>query len=251
MEKIALGIFAHPDDAEFLCTGTLSLLKKAGWSIHIASLAKGDKGSNKLSRLEISKTRKSEGEKSAALLGGTFHCLELDDIYILYDRESINITTSLLRQIKPGIVFTASPKDYMIDHENTSLIVQTACFSTGIRNLEIEEEPYEPIPYLYYCDPMEGKDVFGKLVKPSIHVDISSEMGIKEKMLTCHASQRNWLLEHHKIDEYTNFMKRMAEIRGREVSTLYAEGFRQHLGHVYPQENVILKELGGFVYTEE
>lgn len=46
MRKIALGIFAHPDDAEFMCTGTLSLLKNAGWSIHIASMAQGDKGTN-------------------------------------------------------------------------------------------------------------------------------------------------------------------------------------------------------------
>lgn len=251
MEKIALGIFAHPDDAEFLCTGTLSLLKKAGWSVHIASLAKGDKGSNKLSRSEISRTRKSEAEKSAGLLDGKYHCLEFEDIYILYDRESINRTTALLRQIRPSVVFTASPNDYMIDHENTSLIVQTACFSTGIKNLEIEEEPFEPIPYLYYCDPMEGKDVFGKHVKSSIYVDISTEMGIKETMLSCHASQRNWLLEHHKIDEYTLFMKRMAQIRGAEVGTLYAEGFRQHLGHGYPQENLIMRELCGFVYTEQ
>ena len=44
MKKIALGVFAHPDDAEFLCTGTLSLLRKAGWDIHIATLAPGDKG---------------------------------------------------------------------------------------------------------------------------------------------------------------------------------------------------------------
>ena len=30
MGKTVLGIFAHPDDAEFICAGTLSLLKKAG-----------------------------------------------------------------------------------------------------------------------------------------------------------------------------------------------------------------------------
>jgi LmbE family N-acetylglucosaminyl deacetylase len=29
MKRVALGIFAHPDDAEFMCAGTLSLLQKA------------------------------------------------------------------------------------------------------------------------------------------------------------------------------------------------------------------------------
>ena len=31
MEKTVIGIFAHPDDAEMVCAGTLSLFKKAGW----------------------------------------------------------------------------------------------------------------------------------------------------------------------------------------------------------------------------
>ncbi len=44
MNKVALAIFAHPDDAESMCAGTLSLLKRAGWTIHIATITKGDKG---------------------------------------------------------------------------------------------------------------------------------------------------------------------------------------------------------------
>ena len=42
MNKVALGIFAHPDDAEFMCAGTLSLLNRAGWTIHIAAITKND-----------------------------------------------------------------------------------------------------------------------------------------------------------------------------------------------------------------
>jgi LmbE family N-acetylglucosaminyl deacetylase len=251
MRKIALGIFAHPDDAEFMCTGTLSLLKKAGWSIHIASMTAGDKGTNELSREEISRIRKAEALKSAELLEGHYHCLEFDDVYILYNRETINKTTKLIREIHPGIVFTSSPNDYMLDHEITSLIVQTACFSTGIKNLEISEEPFEPIPYLYYCDPMEGKDKFGNLIHPTVYVDIKDELGVKEKMLASHASQRNWLLNHHKVDEYVLFMKRMAEMRGKEVDIEYAEGFRQHLGHGYPSENKLYEILGHLVKSSQ
>jgi LmbE family N-acetylglucosaminyl deacetylase len=247
MRKIALGIFAHPDDAEFMCTGTLSLLKNAGWSIHIASMAQGDKGTNEFSRKEISAIRKSEASKSAELIGGHYYCLEFEDLYIFYDRETINMTTRLIREIHPDIVFTASPNDYMIDHEITSQIVQTACFSSGIKNLEINEEAFEPVPYLYYCDPMEGKDKFGNLIKPSIYIDIKSEMHIKERMLACHASQRNWLLEHHKIDEYILCMKRYAEMRGKEINVRYAEGFRQHLGHGFPYDNKLIEILGDLV----
>lgn len=247
MTRVALGIFVHPDDAEFMCTGTLSLLKKAGWSIHIATITPGDKGTNKFSRKEVSCIRKAEASKSAELIEGFYHCLDFEDIYIFYDRDTINRTTSLIREIHPGIVFTASPNDYMIDHEITSQIVQTACFSTGIINMEINEEPFEPIPYLYYCDPMEGKDKFGNVIQPSIYVDVTSEMNIKERMLSCHESQRNWLLEHHNVDEYILMMRRFTEMRGKEINTKFAEGFRQHLGHAYPHDNKLKEILGDLV----
>jgi LmbE family N-acetylglucosaminyl deacetylase len=251
MKKIALGIFAHPDDAEFMCAGTLALLQKAGWQIHIATMAKGDKGTTVLSREEVSSLRNEEASKSARLLGGHYHCLDFDDVYILYNRDTINKTTGLIRKIHPSIVFTGSPNDYMLDHEITSLIVQTACFSSGIKNMEVGEEPFEPIPYLYYCDPMEGKDKFGNIVQPSVYVDIESELNTKEKMLKCHASQRNWLLEHHKIDEYILFMRDLAEIRGKEAGVRYAEGFRQNLGHSYPSANKLKEILGNLVLVNQ
>lgn len=247
MEKIALGIFAHPDDVEIMCAGTLSLLKKAGWSVHIATMAPGDKGTSIYSREELSSIRKAEAAKSARLIAGTYHCLEFEDVYILYNKETINNTTALIRKIRPTIVFTASPVDYMVDHEMTSLIVQTACFSSGIKNMEISEKPFEPVPYLFYSDAMEGKDKFGNLVQPSIYVDITSEMPVKEKMLKCHESQRDWLMEHHKMDEYINAMLRFSESRGKSINVKYAEGFRQHLGHGYPQDNILKEVLGNLV----
>lgn len=247
MEKIVLGIFAHPDDAEILCAGTLSLLKKAGWSVHIATMAPGDKGTAEYSRADISKIRKSEAVEAAKLLDATYHCLEFEDVYIMYDRESINRTTSLIREIRPSVVLTHSPTDYMIDHEMTSKIVQTACFSTGIKNMDISEASFEPVPHLYYCDSMEAKDILGQPVYASMFADITSEISIKENMLACHASQRNWLLTHHKMDEYILSMKRFGQQRGREINAKYAEGFRQHLGHGYPQDNVLKEILGNFI----
>jgi LmbE family N-acetylglucosaminyl deacetylase len=242
MGKNILGIFAHPDDAEFMCAGTLSLLRKAGWEIHIASMTPGDKGTAELSRKEISDIRKAEAQKSAGLLDGTYHCLEFEDIYILYERDTINQTTALIRRIRPEIVFTSSPADYMVDHEITSKIVQTACFSAGIKNMETYEHTFNKIPYLFYSDPLEAKDIFGNNIQPTIYVDITNEIDVKEKMLSCHKSQRDWLMSHHKMDEYIMSMKRFGAIRGKEINVRYAEGFRQHLGHGYPQNN-ILKEI--------
>jgi LmbE family N-acetylglucosaminyl deacetylase len=133
----------------------------------------------------------------------------------------------------------------MVDHEITSKLAQTACFGGGIVNIETPGiAPLEYIPHLYYADPLEGKDKFGNQVKPTTVVDITTVMDIKTEMLGSHKSQREWLRQHHGMDEYIISMKRLAEQRGRIMGVKYAEGFRQHLGHAYPQNNLILEELG-------
>ena len=248
--KIALSISAHPDDAEFMCAGTLAFLKQKGWDIHIATMTPGDCGSTEYNREEISRIRRNEAAAAVRLLDGTYHCLECDDIFILYDRPTLLKAIALIRKVRPKVVFTLSPEDYMEDHVTAGKIAQNACFACGIPNVETEGvEPFEHIPYLYYLDTLEGKDNFGRQVKPDILVDISSVIDTKEKMLSRHESQRNWLLKHHGIDEYIDSMKRFAQIRGREINRDYAEGFRQHLGHSYPQDNLLRSELGNLVHS--
>ena len=117
--------------------------------------------------------------------------------------------------------------------------------------MEVDIPSFEPIPYLYYCDPMEGKDILGRPVTPAFYVDITGEIKIKEQMLACHASQRNWLMEHHKMDEYIDAMKLFAAERGRETGTEFAEGFRQHLGHGFPQDNILKKIFGKIVHCRK
>jgi LmbE family N-acetylglucosaminyl deacetylase len=246
--KTVLALVTHPDDAEFGCAGTLALLKEKGWHIEMATMTAGDLGSMEYSRQQISEIRKKEAAAAARLLDADYHCLELDDIFVLYDRPSLLKTIALIRKTRPKIVLTMSPSCYMIDHEITSQLVQTGCFSAGIVNLEIDNAPaYDYIPYLYYMDAMEGKDKFGTEIKPTTIVNISSTMAIKEKMLMCHESQRNWLLAHHGMDQYIITMKEFSGNRGKDIEVDYAEGFRQHLGHAYPQDNILKEVLGDLV----
>ncbi len=248
-DKVVLSLGAHPDDAEFMCAGTLALLRERGWQVHIATFTPGDCGTIEYSREEISRIRKSEGTKAAALLDGQYHCLECDDAFIMYDRPTLLKAVALVRKVRPKIVFTLSPSDYMVDHEMSSKLAQSACFCCGIVNIDTPgAEPFEPIPHLYYTDPVEGKDKFGTAVEPRIVVDITAVIELKEKMLCCHESQRNWLLAHHGGDEYTHQMKKLGKERGRAIGVEFAEGFRQHLGHAYPQDNILQAELGDLVH---
>ena len=247
--KTVLSIGAHPDDAEFMCAGTLAMLHKKGWQIHIATMTPGDCGTVEYSREEISRIRKAEAAKAAGILGGSYYCLGCDDAFIMYDRPALLAAIELVRKVRPAIVFALSPSDYMVDHEMASKIAQTACFACGVVNIETAgAEPFEPVPYLYYADPVEGKDKFGTGIKAGTVVDITGVMDIKEKMLCCHESQRNWLLKHHGMDDYVNAMKTLARKRGREIGCEFAEGFRQHLGHAYPQDNILKDELGSLVH---
>jgi LmbE family N-acetylglucosaminyl deacetylase len=248
--KAVLSLGAHPDDAEFMCTGTLALLRQRGWQVHIATMAPGDCGTVQYSREEISRIRKGEAARAAAMLDGGYHCLESGDIFILYERPQLLKAIELVRKIRPRIVITTSPGDYMVDHEMASKLAQTACFCCGVVNVETPgAEPFEPIPHLYYMDAVEGKDKLGTPIEPSMIVDISSVMDVKERMLCCHESQRDWLLKHHGMDEYVNMMKLFSQKRGGQIGRPFGEGLRQHLGHAYPQDNILRRELGDLVHT--
>lgn len=248
-KRNALAIGAHPDDLEMLCAGTLALLHARSWNVECATMTAGDCGSTTRSRAEISAIRKKEAASSAALLDARYHCLDCDDIFVMYDRPTLLKVIKLVRQIKPELVLTMSPEDYMLDHEVTSALVRTGCFSAGMKNIDTDGfEPFPGIPHLYYMDPIEGKDALGRAVHPTTIVDISGTIGMKEQMLKCHESQRSWLKTHHGIDEYIESMKALSATRGRMVGVQYAEGFRQHLGHAYPQTNILKRELDDFVH---
>jgi LmbE family N-acetylglucosaminyl deacetylase len=248
MSDIVLAVLAHPDDAEILCAGTLARLVRAhGWQAHIATLTPGDCGSAELPAEEISRIRRAEGAAAAKHIGAVYHCLEERDLHVCYNERALEKVTGLLRQVRPRLVLTHSPTDYMLDHEMTSTLARAAAFAAPIPNFLAEGRPADHIPHLYYCDPIEGKDPFGRDVPPGFCVDISDVIDTKEAMLASHASQRDWLLKHHGIDHYLKSMRDWSAQRGQHCGVRYAEGFRQHLGHSYPQDNLLGQVLGALV----
>jgi LmbE family N-acetylglucosaminyl deacetylase len=248
MANVALSILAHPDDAEFLCAGALlRLAQEHDWEIHIASMTPGDCGSAELPAEEISRIRRAEAARAAQEAGGCYHCMEERDLLIFYNERTLEKVTRLLRQVRPRLLFTHSPADYMLDHEITSTIVRAAAFGAPIPNFLADRHLgpiLEHIPHLYYCDPIEGKDALGRDVPPGFCVDISSVMDRKAQMLASHASQRDWLLKHHGMDQYLQAMRDWGAARGRAYGMAFAEAFRQHLGHGYPQDNLLGDLLG-------
>jgi LmbE family N-acetylglucosaminyl deacetylase len=107
----------------------------------------------------------------------------------------------------------------------------------------------KPVPALYYADALEGKDALGRPVEPQFRIDVTSTFAARERALACHASQREWLRAQHGIDQYLVENERLARACGERCGVRYAEGFRQHLGHGYPQANVLANALGNLVRT--
>ena len=249
MADVVLSLMAHPDDAEFLCAGALTrLAREHGWAAHVASMTPGDCGSAELPPEEIAKIRRAEGARAAALIGAEYHCLEERDLRVFYEERPLERVTRLLRELRPRVVLTHSPADYMLDHEMTSTLARAAAFGAPIPNFFADRghpPPLPHVPHLYYCDPIEGKDALGADVEPHFCVDVTDVIAEKSAMLAAHASQRDWLLKHHGMDRYVESMREWGARRGRRVGLGYAEGFRQHRGHGYPQDNLLGDLLGG------
>jgi LmbE family N-acetylglucosaminyl deacetylase len=242
-----LAIHAHPDDVEFQCAGALILLREAGHHVTIATMTPGDCGSAVHDAEAIAAIRRAEARASADLIGADYVCLEFRDLAIFNDDDSRRRVTEALRRARPDLILTAPPVDYMADHEMTSLLVRDACFGAPCPNYATRQwDPAPPlprIPHLYFVDPIGGTDRDGVRAPVDFYLDISRVYATKRQMLACHASQRDWLLRQHGIDEYLDSQERWDADRGAAIGVAHAEAFRQYRGHPYPHDNLLLAAI--------
>lgn len=231
--KVALAVGAHPDDVEFVMAGTLARLADAGYECHIHTVANGNCGTASHTHEEIIRLRRAEAHAAAAAMGATYHPGFVNDIEVYYDDSTLRKVTALVREVHPTIVLTQSPTDYMEDHQNACRLTVTACFCRGMRNW-VSDPPLPPTPqdvYIYHSQPHSNRDPLGGMVVPSLYVDVGEKLGLKEEMLRCHATQKEWLDVSQGMDSYLVAMREMlAEVGGMAPEPVeYAEGFRQHL----------------------
>jgi LmbE family N-acetylglucosaminyl deacetylase len=251
MSKRILAIHAHPDDIDILAGGTLVLLAGQGHHITIVTMTPGDCGTAEYTAEDIADIRRREAATAAALIGAEYRCAEFRDLAIFSDHPSRRHVVEILRRTRPDLVLTASPVDYLCDHERTSELVRDACFAAPAPNYrtgaEPAAQPLEAIPHLYFMDPAGGVDREGAPVVPDFVVDIRSAFQKKKEMLAQHESQRNWLRKHHGMDEYLDQMEQWTRACGRRAGLEFGEGFRRYKGHPYPQTPLLEELLGAAV----
>jgi LmbE family N-acetylglucosaminyl deacetylase len=246
-----VAIHAHPDDVEILAGGTMALLGASGHELTIVTMSPGDCGSADHTAGEIAAIRRGEAGAAAAVIGAGYHCAEFRDLAIFSDDPSRRRVVELLRRLRPEIVLTSSPVDYMADHEATSALVRDACFALGAKNYATGDPrpaaPYGQIPHLYFMDPIGGVDREDRPVAPDFWVNVESTLAVKIEMLSRHRSQREWLLKHHGIDNYLVQTEQWTRAAGARAGVAAAEGFRRYKGHPYPQSPLLEELLGSYV----
>ena len=231
MAKVAFAIACHPDDIEFMMAGTLTRLKEdLGYEIHYMNIADGSLGSEVYKADELAKIRREEAMNSAKLMGAVFHESITHDLEVFYCSEQLAKVVAEIRKVKPQIVLTHGPYDYMEDHVNAGRLAVSAAFCRGMMNFRNVTEPmFSDEIAVYHSLPLSLKDQLNKPVIPDVFVDVTGVIEKKRAFLNCHRSQKEWLDASQGLDAYLDDMQKRCEAMGKLSGFCdFAEGWIRH-----------------------
>lgn len=256
MADRVFAIAAHPDDIEFVMSGSMMLLKNAGYELHYMNIANGSCGSVQHDAEQTARIRRDEARQAAEFLGASFHESLTSDLEVFYDRPTLLRLSSIIRDVAPSILLIHSPQDYMEDHMNACRLALTAAFSRGMPNFPVEP-PRPPIDQdiaVYHAQPHGNCDGLGSPVMPDLFVDVSSVIDRKREMLACHKSQKDWLDQSQGMNSYLDTMTELSHEVGRLTGEFeYAEGWRRHmhLGFCEAGADPLVQSLKGYVVSNK
>jgi N-acetylglucosamine malate deacetylase 1 len=247
--KVAIAIGAHPDDIEFYMSGTLLLLKKAGYDTHYLTVADGNCGSSEYDAATLRSIRNTEARAAAKILGAQFHPSLTHDLEIFYNTELLRGVAAVIREVKPGIVLTHSPQDYMEDHMITSRLAVTAAFARGMPNFKtVPSKPAAECDVtVYHALPHGLRDPLRRRLIPGAFVNTTPVQKTKRDALAAHKSQQGWLDTSQGISSFLLTMENMCLEVGRMSKRFKcAEGWRRHLhlGFSAMDDDPLLEALG-------
>jgi LmbE family N-acetylglucosaminyl deacetylase len=224
----ALVAFAHPDDAEFLCGGTVAAWTQAGTVVTYVCATDGSAGWNgpDRSRSEIAAIRQGEMRDAAAVLG-------VEDVRFLGHVDgsllpSLDLRRELAREVRgvrPDVIVAPDPSVMWVgrryinhpDHRaiGDAILAVVACDAPTRPQfpelLEAGLEPYE-VPALWLAMGDGGDRL----------VDIGATIDRKIEALRAHESQIANMGDFDVDDR----MRRWAKEAAGDADMEYAEAFR-------------------------
>jgi LmbE family N-acetylglucosaminyl deacetylase len=193
-----LAIGAHPDDIEFGCGGMLTKYAERGHSVFMWVATDGALGGDRA-------VRRREQQDSAIVIGA--HQVfwgGYEDTEVPLDREFIVRLESVIREVKPRMIFVNSPDDTHQDHRN---VAQGAISATR----------YVP-NFLFYEVPSTQH------FTPNCYTDIEKVLDRKLACLEAHRSQ----VAKTNIEDLSilELAVSCANFRGIQARVKYAEAFQ-------------------------
>ena len=228
---IALAIAAHPDDIEFRMAGTLLRLREAGWETHYLNLSAGNCGSGRMGPAETARKRRAEAQAAATLLDSVWHPPFCRDLEITYTIPLLRKLAAVIRLVRPNVVLTHPPVDYMEDHTATCRLAVTAAFSRGMPNFKTIPTR-KAIPgdiTVYHCTAHGLVDPLNRPMMPEFFIDTTTVQKRKLAALAAHASQQDWLDRSQGMNSYLQAADDESRLVGRASGKFrHAEGWWRH-----------------------
>ncbi len=230
-DRIVLAIAAHPDDIEFMMAGTLLRLREAGFSIHYMNLANGSCGTAVDDAAAIVLKRTAEARAACDRIGAVWHPPIVNDLEVYHTNDQIGKVCSVIRQVRPRLILTQSPYDYMEEHMNACRVAVTAAFCRGMRNYPVSPfvSPISDDVTIYHALPHGLRGPLRERIRVGQYVDITPVLAEKREMLACHRSQKEWLDQSQGMDAYLATMEEFArQVGAMSRRFAFAEGWRRH-----------------------
>ncbi|MGO8860219.1 MAG: PIG-L deacetylase family protein [Acidimicrobiales bacterium] len=222
--QVALAVYAHPDDADVACGGTLARWAKAGTSVHLVVCTDGGKGTSdpKAKSERLVAIRAAELEESSALIGlASVANLGYPDGELVDSEAFREVLVEWVRRLRPDVV---------CGHDPTALFFGQEYFNhrdhriAGAALLDAVV-PAAALP-LYFPAAGPAHQVTTVLLSgtldPDVWVDVTETIECKAAAVECHRTQfaepGGWAGEA---------VRRRAEEEGRRSGARFAEGFRR------------------------
>lgn len=220
----ALAVFAHPDDADVSCGGTIACWADAGCEVHVAICADGDKGAAdaKTDPTELVARRRFEADAAAKVLGiAEVHRLGRRDGEFENDLALRADLVTLIRTVRPDVVICPDPVavffgESYYNHRDHRIL--------GWATLDaVAPAASSPLyfPEAGSAHAVEVVLLSGSL-EPNVAIDISTTVARKSDAIACHESQFTEAGEW-----FRSVVHQRAEEAGRLVDVRFAESFRR------------------------
>ena len=218
----AMTIFAHPDDAEFSCSGTVAKWARAGCEVTYVLCTSGNVGTHdtKYTPESLMEVREQEQRNACAVLGVKHvEFLRHDDGRLVADLALRRELVQLIRRYKPAVVFCGDPHQVFWgnnrinhpDHRAAAFAAIDAVFpSAAMELLWPETGPVQEV-HGVYVRTFENVDTW---------IDITGTIDLKIKALREHHSQ---LDDSQGLED---MIRQRSADAGKDQGMVYAENFR-------------------------